>query len=79
MANKPNILMFLPDAMPASVVQPGSQCLTPNFDRVAARGLRFDRCYTTAPATALTDGFARYGFQPPRLLALPDAREAVDQ
>ncbi len=29
------------------------------------------RCYTTAPATALTDGFARYGFQPPRLLALP--------
>jgi glutamate racemase len=37
------------------------------------------RCYTTAPATALTDGFARYGFQPPRLLALPDAREAVDQ
>lgn len=49
MANKPNILMFLPDAMPASVVQPGSQCLTPNFDRVAARGLRFDRCYTTAP------------------------------
>ena len=37
------------------------------------------RCYTTAPATALTDGFARYGFQPPRLLALPDAREAVGQ
>lgn len=50
MTNKrPNILMFLPDAMPASVVQPDSQCLTPNFDRLAARGMRFERCYTTTP------------------------------
>ncbi len=47
--NQPNILMFLPDAMPATVVQPDSQCLTPNFDRLAARGIRFERCYTTTP------------------------------
>jgi arylsulfatase A-like enzyme len=37
--NRPNILMFLPDAMPASVVQPDSQCLTPNFERLAAHAL----------------------------------------
>jgi len=33
-----------------------------------------DRCFTTAPAIALTDGFARYGFQPAQPLELPNAR-----
>jgi glutamate racemase len=31
------------------------------------------RCFTTAPAAALADGMARYGFSAPQLLALPDA------
>jgi len=32
------------------------------------------RCFTTAPAQALTDGFARYGFHEPRPLVLHGAR-----
>jgi len=46
---RPNILLFLPDATAAHVVRPGSDCLTPNIDRVAARGLRFDRAHTVLP------------------------------
>jgi len=35
--------------MPAEVVRPDSDCRTPNMDRVAAQGVRFDRAYTTLP------------------------------
>lgn len=46
---RPNVLLFCPDAMQASVVDPDSDCITPNFDRVAARGLRFTRAHTCLP------------------------------
>lgn len=49
MSTPPNILMFLPDAMPAFAVRPNGPCIVPNFDRLAQRGLRFNRCYTTTP------------------------------
>ena len=45
----PNILLFLPDAMPASVARPDGPYLVPNLRRLADRGLRFARCYTTTP------------------------------
>ena len=47
--SSPNILLFIPDAMPAEVVRPGSDCLTPNMDGVAARGIRFNRAHTVLP------------------------------
>ncbi|MCK5804361.1 MAG: sulfatase-like hydrolase/transferase, partial [Lentisphaeria bacterium] len=46
---RPNILLFLPDATAAHVIRPDSDCLTPNIDRVAARGLRFNRAHTVLP------------------------------
>ena len=35
--------------MQAKAVSPESQCLTPNFDRVAERGVRFRRAHTALP------------------------------
>ena len=49
MAAKPNILLFIPDAMQARTVLPGSPCLTPNMDRLAARGVSFRRAYCATP------------------------------
>ena len=46
---KPNILIFLPDGMNAGVVQPDSDCMTPNFDRLAKRGMRFNHAHSVNP------------------------------
>ncbi|MEZ4616601.1 MAG: sulfatase-like hydrolase/transferase [Caldilineaceae bacterium] len=43
---KPNILFLMTDQMQGRVLDAASPCLTPNFDRLATRGLRFTRAYT---------------------------------
>ncbi|MFQ6039362.1 MAG: sulfatase-like hydrolase/transferase, partial [Candidatus Poribacteria bacterium] len=47
MSNRPNILFLMTDHTNAQALAPGSQCLTPNLDSLAAQGIRFGRCYTT--------------------------------
>lgn len=49
MADRPNILLFLMDACQAGALERGSQCLTPNFDQLAARGTQFHRAYCPTP------------------------------
>lgn len=44
--SRPNILFLMTDQMQAQVLRPGHPCQTPNLDRLAARGVRFDRAYT---------------------------------
>ena len=44
--SKPNILFLMADQMQGRVFEPGHPCLTPNFDRLMARGVRFTRAYT---------------------------------
>ncbi|GMV83491.1 MAG: arylsulfatase A family protein [Planctomycetota bacterium] len=46
MPARPNVLFLMVDQMQARVLEPGHPCLTPNFDALAARGVRFTRAYT---------------------------------
>lgn len=42
----PNLLFLMTDQMQGRVLDPAHPCITPNFDRLAARGVRFTRAYT---------------------------------
>jgi len=43
---RPNILFLMTDQCQAAVIEPDHPCRTPNLDRLASRGLRFNRAYT---------------------------------
>ncbi|MGD8239835.1 MAG: sulfatase-like hydrolase/transferase [Armatimonadota bacterium] len=45
-ARKPNILFLMTDQMQGRVLAPDHPCQTPNFDRLAERGVRISRAYT---------------------------------
>jgi len=49
MARHPNVLLFVPDGMQARPLDPEHPCLTPNFERLSARGVQFSRAYTVLP------------------------------
>ncbi len=49
MSNRPNILIFLTDAMQAQTLEADHQCLTPNFERLAREGVKFTNAHTTCP------------------------------
>ena len=49
MKTRPNILLFLPDAVQASALVPDGDCYIPNIDRLSASGLRFTRARTPTP------------------------------
>jgi len=42
----PNVLLIIADHANAESLAPGSPCLKPNLDRLAAEGVRFHRCRT---------------------------------
>ena len=46
MTSNPNILFLMADQMQGRVLEPDNPCQTPNFDRLAAMGVRFTRAYT---------------------------------
>jgi arylsulfatase A-like enzyme len=45
----PNLLFLITDQQQAATVAPGSPCLTPHLDALAARGTQFNRCYAPNP------------------------------
>lgn len=49
MPDRPNIVLFIMDAAQAVALEPGSPCITPNFDRLRERGLVFERAYAPSP------------------------------
>ncbi len=44
-----NVLLFVMDACQAEALEKSSPCLTPNFNRLAERGIRFNRAYCPSP------------------------------
>ena len=46
MRTRPNILFLMADQMQGRVLEPDHPCQTPNFDHLAAMGVRFTRAYT---------------------------------
>lgn len=43
---QPNLLFLMTDGQRADSVEPSTLCQTPHLDRLAASGVRFERCYT---------------------------------
>ena len=48
----PNLLFLIADQQRADTLAPGSLCQTPNLQRLAARGTRFESCYAPNPICA---------------------------
>ncbi len=61
---RPNILLFVADGMQARTASPDSPCLTPNLDRLAARGVRFERAYCSTPVCSPSRGSLMTGLLP---------------
>ena len=51
---RPNLLFLMSDQQQAATVDPASPCQTPNLDRLAGRGVRFERCFTPNPICSPT-------------------------
>lgn len=49
LAERPNILIFMPDQQQGATVLPGHPCLTPHLDRFASEGVLFSNAFCTAP------------------------------
>lgn len=64
MNQKPNILLVVPDGMQAGTVFSDSQCHTPNFERLAQRGVRFKRAHTASPTCSPARGSLMTGMLP---------------
>ncbi len=52
MSEKPNILIFIPDALPRALTDANHPCLTPNLDALARRGVRFMRAHCPSPISS---------------------------
>jgi len=46
-SRRPNVLILMTDQQRGQTLHPDSPCITPNLDRLIARGARFPRAYTT--------------------------------
>ncbi len=44
-----NVLLFIMDACQAAALERASACISPNFNRLAERGLQFNRAYCPSP------------------------------
>ena len=65
-AERPNILLILPDQMRASAMacDGNAEIKTPNIDRLAAEGIRFQRTYANVPVCCPARAILMTGMYP---------------
>lgn len=61
---QPNLLFLMTDGQRADTVEPSTLCQTPHLDRLAARGVRFERCYAPNPICSPTRASLMTGLLP---------------
>jgi choline-sulfatase len=61
---QPNLLFLMTDGQRADTVEPSTLCQTPHLDRLAAGGVRFERCYAPNPICSPTRASLMTGLLP---------------
>lgn len=76
---QPNLVFIIADDLThRDIGCYGGQALTPNIDRLATEGMRFERCFQTAPMCSPTRHTIYTGFYPVRSGAYPNHTNAYD-
>ena len=65
-SSRPSVLLLLVEGAPASMAAAGRRVATPNLDRLAARGRRFDAAYAQYPVSAASRMSLMTGWRPER-------------
>ncbi len=77
--DKPNLIFIIADDMTHREIGCyGGQALTPNIDRLATEGMRFERCFQTAPMCSPTRHTIYTGMYPVKSGAYPNHTNAYD-
>ena len=77
--DKPNLIFVIADDMTHREIGCcGGQALTPNIDRLATEGMRFERCFQTAPMCSPTRHTIYTGMYPVKSGAYPNHTNAYD-
>ncbi len=61
---QPNLLFLMTDGQRADTVEPSTPCQMPHLDRLAATGVRFERCYAPNPICSPTRASLMTGLLP---------------
>ncbi len=61
---QPNLLFLMTDGQRADTVEPATLCHMPHLERLAARGVRFERCYAPNPICSPTRASLMTGLLP---------------
>ncbi len=78
-STKPNIVLIMADDCTFSDLETyGGQAKTPNLNKLAAEGMKFDRCFQTAPTCSPTRHNLYTGLYPVKSGAYPNHTMAYD-
>jgi uncharacterized sulfatase len=77
--NKPNLVFVIADDLThRDIGCYGGQALTPNIDKLATEGMKFERCFQTAPMCSPTRHTIYTGLYPVKSGAWPNHTRAYE-